>query len=62
MDENLKHLLKVRLEAAIFAFAKAHNLPLTGKVLKWDDWTTNTTFDIWIRAELEGSQNEGTVM
>lgn len=53
MDENLKNLLKARLEASIMAFAKTHKIPLTGKVLRWDDWTTKTTADLWIRIMLD---------
>lgn len=52
MDENLKHLLKHRLQAAVLAFSKAHNIELKSEIIKWDDWTTGKTADIWVRIDI----------
>lgn len=53
MDEKLKELLKHRIEAAIMAFAKAHKVKISGKVTRWDDWSTKLTADLWVRIEIE---------
>lgn len=63
MDNTLKHLLKARLHAAILAFSKAHKISLKGEVVKWDEWSTGLTHDVWLRIDEEQEKNqESTVI
>lgn len=58
MDERLRDLYAARIKAATQAFAKAHNIKLTGEVLKFDPWTNNLTIDMWVRLEIEDDSSK----